>query len=359
MAGKYLDRVLKGIGKKNGRVQWPFGTDDKRTIDAMKAMVSTLYDRGDHGVLIAIEDKKTTLTLVYAAWKNQALNKLPIGGAVPFDPTAFVWLKSHSVGEKTKKDYREYFKALCKVRASFNVEDLPNVLRDYRQRCEKKGTARMFNATRNACRAFLHNYFEDKFHPLYLMVCNVKSLTEQTKNRGQSWTVATIDNMLTKMPPHARAQFWTMCITGAGMTEYQLGLTVEGNTAIRINGKKMRRIDDRRNRRVPLIEQPSPMLLNVQMLRRYLKEASGGTLKVGDARKCYSRWLQEAGVLYDHRMQYMGHAPQTMSDRYSRAECEKLWREDAALLKAYIQKERSLAQSPDAARNEQATLSAA
>jgi hypothetical protein len=343
MAMRYLDRVLKGIGKGNGRVQWNFCTDDPKTQNAMKVMVDSLYKTGQHHFLKAVEDKQLDLMKLYVAWSSQSLNKLPIGGAIQFDPTVFEWLKTHTLVEKSRKNYEEYYKALLKVRKSFTLEELPSVLKEYKKRCEKKDTARMFNATRNACRAFLKHYFEDKFNPIYLQVMNIIPMVEKEKNQGKSWTVAEVDGFLVQMPWHVREQFWTMCITGIGMEEYRQGLTVENKKAIHIAGQKMKRLDDRRNRRVPFIQEPSRMHLEVQQFRRLLKGASDGKLKVSDARKCYSRWLQEAGVIYDHRMQYMGHAPQTMSDRYSRTECEQLWEEDAKKLTDYIKNEREKA----------------
>lgn len=341
MAYKLLDRDLRGVG----RLQKSFGTDDPTAVAGVKVMVEQLYKSGDHPILRDVIDGKLTLLQVYAKWKTQSLRTVTTTNVLPYDPTVYEWLSSYDgVNDRTRQNYRLHFKQLQKVKPSFSVAEIPDVLKRYRAVCAKEKKHRYFNMVRNSLRSFLVNYF-DQFHPVYQSVVAVKPLEERRKDEERSRTVAEVWSVVKKLSPAVGKQFWTMCLTGAGVEEFKNGLSIEGD-GIRIKGEKMIRKDNRRNRLVPLVEDPQPLVLHEKQFRVHLKKASNGTLQPYDARRCYARWALEAGIPYDRVQQYMGHAASPMTARYARGAVGVHLKADAELLKKFITAEKGLASKP-------------
>lgn len=252
----------------------------------------------------------------------------------------FDWLKSYNeIKGRTKADYERNVKLLLKVKFSFTLDQIPAVLKDYRKVCEKNKTRRQFNVVRNSLRAFLKNYF-DQFNAIYQGVVMVKPLDEKPTRKEAAWSVQEVQAVVKKMTPETGAQFWTMCLTGAGPTEYENGLTKEKD-GIRVKGDKMARIDDRRNRLVPYIEDPAPLVVKIKRFRGHLKKASDDKMLPYDARRSFAHWCLEAMIPFDRIQQYMGHAPKTMTARYAQTQLAQWLKDDGKLLKDYIEAEKA------------------
>lgn len=331
-----LDRKLKGIG----RIKRTYGTDDSATIDGIRVMITTLYRAADFQPLEELRDGKMTLLQAYAKWKNH--KTLPTAQSVlTFDPIVFDWLKSYTdIKEGTKEDYEHNYRQLLKVKKSFTLEELPDVLADYRKKCAKNKTHRQFNVTRNSVRSFLKNYLNE-FHDIYQGVVRVKPLQDKVQRTEVAWSYQEIESVIKKLPPKIGAQFFTQCITGASMGEYSNGLVVEGD-GVRVKGTKMARIDDRRNRLVPFVETPAPLVINVKRYRIHLKNASDGKMKPNDARHTFSRWCLDAGIPYERTVRYMGHAPKSMTARYAQSTMAQWLKEDGQKMKNWIEAQKSI-----------------
>lgn len=327
---------------KVGRIQRSFGTDDRDTIEGIKTMVKTLEKTGQWKVLEGIQAGKVSLLEVYSKWHTQDLKSvLVVEGAMDFETTATSWVTNYdNIIETTRDGYKYHFAQLLKIRSKFTVQDAPEVLALYRKQCAKRGTGRLFNMTRNSLRSFFRNTF-DEFHILYAAVVKIRPLKEEATRKEKAWTVADVREVIAKMRPDVGAMFWTMCLTGVGWKEYQHGLTIEGN-GIRIKGEKMTRIDNRRNRLVPFIEPPAPMVIKEKRFRIHLSEASGKRFQIYDARRCFKVWMRDAGVTFENVSLYMGHRPRNMTDRYSNVEMTAFLDADATKFKAYLSKHRNV-----------------
>ena len=328
-----MDRTF---GKEIGRIQKSYGTDDPDTIAGIKVMLTTLYKSGEWSYFDALKKNQITLLQLWAKYKKQDIKSMTsVEGVTPFDPTVFEWLNAYTgANDKTKESYEHAFRQLLKVKASFMISDIPTVLKKYREQCAKKGTNRQFNIVKNSCRSFLKNYY-DEFNPIYQSVVTVKTLNDKPKRTEKAWSVQEIQSVVKKLGPKIGPQFWTMCITGAGLTEYEHGLTVEGD-GIRIKGTKMARIDDRRNRLVPMVESPAPLVVRVKRFRGHLKKASDNKIQPYDARRTFAHWCLEAGIPFDRVQQYMGHAPKSMTERYARSTVAQWLKDDGVKLKTWI-----------------------
>ena len=342
--GKLLDRNLKGIG----RLQKPFGTDDPATITAIKVMVSELYKTGQWKYLEAVRDNRTTLLALYARWSTQDLRRaMTVEGTMPYATTAMAWLRGYDgVADRGKANYEYFLKQPLKVESEFAVSDLPRVLKAYRARCLRAGNARQFNAVKNCVRAFLRDSF-DRHNPIYEAVASIRNLPESPQRREKAWRVLQVIEVMDRLRPDVAAQFWTMCLTGAGMEEYRQGLEVEATgLCVRIKGRKMARMDDRRDRLVPLVEAPAPMVVMDKRLRSHLKAASQASMLPYDARSTFSLWCQEAGIPMSRVRRYMGHAPADTTERYLTTEFENFLQEDGEKLRQYLKSQKARKLNP-------------
>jgi integrase len=172
-------------------------------------------------------------------------------------------------------------------------------------------------------------------------VVAIKPVEEKRKREDRAWSVSEVQATMKKMKPELAEMFWTMCLTGCGLEEYEHGLIKEGDHGVRVQGFKMTRIDDRRNRVVPRVIDPAPMVLRVKQFRKHLK-AANPDMQVYDARRCYARWCLEAGIPFDRVQQYMGHAPKSMTERYARSTVQQHLKDDAERLRQWIETQRKL-----------------
>lgn len=316
------------------RIQRSFGTDDPNTQQAIKGMIAELKNKGFGKYLDGILTKKMTLLQAYTNWSEGDKSKLTVEAALPFYDSAMEWVEKYEhIKESTRDGYKYNFKTLNAIKNNFSVDQVPDVLKVYKKKCYNANKPRAFNTTRNTVRSYLNDTF-GPYHPTYLAVCQIKPLTEKP-SEPRALSLQEVKAVLVKLRADIAAQFWTMCLTGAGMTEYAEGLEVEGH-GIRIKGEKMARIDNRRNRLVPHVENPAPFALHEKQFRSHLHEASNDSIKIGDARKTFARWCLEAGVEPHRVRQYMGHRVVGMTERYAKSKVDQHLIDDAKLIREYI-----------------------
>ena len=328
----YYDKKFKGLG----RIKKVYGSDNEDVQNGIRVMMKELYGDGKWDFLESARDGKLTLLELYTAWKNNTLTALPNAKSlILFREIVFNWVESYdNISTSTLHSYINAFNQLLKMSPNMTLSDIPETLKSYRTHCQKKKTHRQFNVCRNALRSFLKDT-QTQFDPLYQGVVAVKPLRESPKQENEAHSVSYIRECMSKMRQDIAQQFWTMCITGAGLTEYEAGLHVIGNK-IHIPGTKMAHKDNRRNRYVPLIEIPAKCVLAVKQFRHHLTQASNGTVSPYDGRRCYAYWMLNAGVPFHRVQQYMGHSPKSMTERYARSAVENHMVGDAELMKQYI-----------------------
>lgn len=333
-----IDRNLRAVG---GRFKHATGTSDPTIIASMKVMLKTLDDRGDYEHIRAIQEGKLTLMEVWQAWSQGKLAGLQaVEEILPLKATMLKWLDSYkdiapNTREKYRYDYGQLFKMATK--ADTGVNSLPKLLKKYRDQCEKNDTARQFQMTKNAVRSFLANHL-GKSHPLYLAVVDIKGIPVIKKRAARSHSFPVISAVAEKLPEESRKVMWTLVTTGMGWLEYQNFEVVE-NKYIWIHGKKVRRIDDRRNRKVPLIQMPHKPTMAERTFRKHLKKASGGEMTTYDLRHTYAGWLLDAGIPFNRQQQYMGHQPKSMTQMYSQVKLEDYLVKDALAVQKWLKEQ--------------------
>lgn len=324
-----------------GRIKKTYGTDDPATMTGLNVMMQNLYEKGEYAKLTAIRDGKVTMLTLYAAWKANDYRAMANADTMSlFDPTAFDWLKTYKdASENSKATYRQCYNQLVKIKKDFTIGELPDILSQYRKKCYKAGKLRMFTATRNACRSFLRNYYS-LHHPTYLAIADIKPLNDSPRRKASARSVKTIVEVTDKLKPEYAAMVWTMCLTSAGHKEYENGVVLEGD-GIRVKGEKMARVDDRRNRLVPRVDDPAPYVCNADTLRDAVREASGGKVTPYDFRRTFSHWCREAGIEWTRSQQYGGWAPKSTMEKYSQTEISRFLKDDAEKLRKYVEGEKA------------------
>lgn len=342
---KMLDRQFKGIG----RIQKSYGTDDAATQHAISAMLTTLYRTGRHEFLEAVRDNKTSLLELYAKFQSQRLHDVAVvEGVIDFDPTVYSWVADYpDIADSTRKNYTHHFKTLQGIKKNFPLTQLPDVLNQYKKVCVRNETGRQFNMVRNTVSSFLNSQYGTN-NPVYKAVREIKPLSEKKKNPGVAHPVHVALAVRRALRNDLGDMWWTMCICGVGMDEYRKGLTIEGH-GIRIKGEKMKRVDERRNRLVPYIQDPAPIALEQKQFRKHLKNASpdGTSVKIYDGRRTFSLWCQEAGIPFARVQMYMGHSSRTMTDRYTKSQMDAFLKEDGDKLRQYIDKKTKEVMTPE------------
>lgn len=340
-----LDVIVDGV-----RIVRAYGTDDTATQDNIKNMVHHLHRSGtetNSQVLKDIKENRLTLLDAYKAYQKGNLNENTAFQNNEFVSSALEWVKTYDkINDRTRIDYTESLKQLRKVKKTFPVSDLPYVIREYRKRCLKRGTHTRFKTVRAICMSYLRDTF-GKSNSIYNEIKNdIEVLGKKTKPEGQQYQgrarpVSEVWKAVQKMKPAVGAQFWQMCTTGIGMTEYENGLTVEGE-GIRVRGEKMVHKDDRRNRlTLKVSDTIAPLVVHSKRFRGHLEKALSG-LRPYDARRCFSMWCISAGIDFMRVRQYMGHLPRSTTEHYSRAQLDSMLKEDSEKLRQYIEKNKKL-----------------
>lgn len=334
-----LDRVFDGVG----RIRRASGTRDAETYRLMDAMLTTLYGQGRTDILEGIRDGKLKPLLVWAAFRQGRVDRLPTGetmtplGDEDAEPKegVWAWLAGYECSEKHRVSMTSAWRQLLKhaPKAAPVVADVPVMLRAYRLACQGQ-TPTSFNRAKSYVQSFLSDTL-GRSHPLYQAVQDIRNLKVTGKRRPKPQTVEQMRKLADLLTPELYAAAWAMAVTGMGPAEYweQEGArwTVHADR-IHIAGTKR----DSRVRDVPLVYRiPRPAFPRWRFDRR-LAELAGGRVQPYDFRRTFATWLVEAGIPANRRKHYQGHSPQTMDELYERVEVREYLAADAERLRAYI-----------------------
>lgn len=327
-----IDLIIPNVGRIKKRT----GTTNPKVYDSIKVMFDQLREKADYAKLRAIKAGTVSIMEVYEAWSNQALSKLDVSDAGKPFSFIYEWLETYTkAGAAAKANYKSALNQIKKLApASAKVRDLPDLLRKYKALCLRDDKPRAFGIAKNACRAYLKDT-AGKSSALYLAVEQIENLDETPERKATALSVRQVEELTAKVGGDAGQMVWSMCSSGIESNVYfnpdkwsQKGDTIE------IRGEKMKRKDDRRNRTVPLVLTPVVPTMAVKKFRRLITEADP-TVKIGDFRKSYSRWLYEAGVSPLHIKSYMGHAL-NMSEHYGISDLKGHMGTDGETLRKFI-----------------------
>lgn len=325
-----LDVRLPGI-----RVKRASGVTDRRTANAMKAMLRVLWGQPERQALVrAVVAGRRTLPDLYLAYVQGKL-----GGLAPTKDDRLLydaretWLAGFDCSPSHRQRLKQSFRHLEAIRRNVRLVELPELLTTYRERCVQSGTPRAFNYAQLAARALLRDLV-GKRDPLYERVADLHRMRE-AKSGPIGITIEEAAAIRRKLPPKAAAIWWAMCWTGMGTTEFWGEWTVLGDR-VRIRGtKKPGRRWGSEGRDVPLVVTPTRPAMSVSRFGLAMRKA-GGVPRQG--RKSYSRWLEDAGIPRTRRLMYMGWGVRDIGDRYERHQITAFLAEDKGKLSALLGK---------------------
>jgi hypothetical protein len=277
-------------------------------------------------LFMAIRDHRIRVDELVERYRRHGFESIPkrVEEAMPLQETVDRWLADVELTDKTIRDYRYCFNAI--FRSGADVPDLPRLLAAYRPRAR----ARMFNLTREVCRAFARDLAGRKT-PLYDAVSNVAPKRVQPK-AGKPCTPDGARVIAQKLG-RLGGMWWTLCCTGMSggplSPYFNNRFTIKAG-CILIHGTKRKG----RDRIVPRITTPVRSMVQYQAFRRALKVLGHSP---NDGRHTFKAWCEAAGVPKARIRRYMGHGTQDITDLYGQEyPVEQFLADDAARLRAYI-----------------------
>lgn len=332
-----IDRTFPGVG----RIKKASGTTNPAVKRKINRMLTALNDDGRTDILRAIRDNKLSLMEVHDAYQRRALDQLPTAETVRGLVDAMTaWVDSLRAREDDAERYdysRKHITALGTtlgyLRAAApkaTLADLPKVLEKLRDSLGKPHP-RSFNLARAHAMAFVRATMK-RSHPLYLAVVDVD--LRKVPKRAPRPDLA---------PDWMRAMFpspetdavdsiaWSMATTGMGAEEYWGKWTTMADR-VRVYGTKR----EARVRDVPLVRTPTAPAMHRRTFEDKVRERTNRAIEPYDLRRCFSRWMESAGVPRIRRKMYMGHATGDVTELYERHEVEAYLIADAAKVRQWL-----------------------
>lgn len=327
-----LDRIFDGVG----RIKKASGTTDPKIRRKMDAMLTDLYGDGRLDILRAIKSGQLGPMQVFAAYRAKALDSLPLGmGAQPLHTTYELWRVRATKNTKSLNSRKQSGVYLTTFgQQASRVADLPEILLAARESMERAGHAATFNRLKSAASAFVRDMM-GKGSALYREILGVPRIKETTTVVRRPMTPGQLRDICRSLDGLTEDTAWSMATTGMGPGEYW-GSWVEAITApyVHIHGTKRAG----RERRVPKLGMLCEPSITRQVFEDRLVKA-GAPFKPYDLRRSYANWLEAAGIPRTRRRLYMGHGAGDVTDRYEEHEVLRFLAEDAALLRAYLDRE--------------------
>lgn len=326
-----IDRTFPGVG----RIKKATGTTNPAVRRKLNRMLTALYDDGRLDILRAIRDNNLSLLQVHDAYQRKALDQLPTVETVKaLVPTMRAWVD----GLRVPDDYSA--KHITSMRTTLGyleaaapkatLHDLPAVLDKLRDSLGKP-YPRSFNLARAHCMAFVRATLK-RSHELYAQITDIE--LRKVPKRAERPDLAP-DWMRAMFPSPATdpvdAIAWGMAATGMGAEEYWGRWAVMADR-VRVYGTKR----DARVRDVPLVLAPSAPAMHRRTFEDKVRERTNRAIEPYDLRRCFSRWMESAGVPRIRRKMYMGHAVGDVTELYERHEVEAYLRADALKVREWL-----------------------
>jgi integrase len=338
-----ISRSYKGIGL----IRLASGTTDAKTYVRVVQAMDDLYAQGKLNVLQELKDGTVSpLQLLSAVTQKGVSNIGTLMNAGPLKTTMTEWLKTHAVKETTRKSYGHALTQFLKYATNAQlVRDIPSVLKKYKRHCQTTKHHKMMEVVRMICLAFARSEY-GKNSDLYKAIEDIQQLPRIKKLQNAAVTVSDIKLLMKCLPDHHAKTAWGMCVTGMRISEFfelsDATWEVKKDRII-VNGSK-------NSNSLRTIFKPSDDVTKPESgelaFRRALskardnKKAAGLTLITPHTfRKCFSRWMEAAGILPSHQQMYMGHNAQTMTDFYKQHNVTPYLVADGTLFDTYVKSE--------------------
>ena len=326
-----IDRTFAGVG----RIKRASGTTIPAVRRKMSRMLTDLHDNVRLDILRAIRDGALTIVQVHDAYQRKALDQLPTVDTVKaLVPTMRAWVD----GLRVPDDYSA--KHITSMRTTLGyleaaapkatLHDLPAVLDGLRDSLGRPHP-RSFNLARAHCMAFVRATLK-RSHALYAAVTDIE-LRKVPKRAERpdltpDWMREVFPN--TEVDPVDDIA-WGMATTGMGAEEYWGRWSVMTDR-VRVYGTKR----ESRVRDIPLVRPPAVPHLHRRTFEDKVRSRTNRAIEPYDLRRCFSRWMESAGVPRIRRKMYMGHAVGDVTELYERHEVEAYLVADAAKVRAWL-----------------------
>lgn len=336
-----IERRLDGrrFRRATGLPDTPKG---RHTAGLWDKMLDTLLEAGRGDLVRSLGDPKGGLSFsdVWPHYRTGAWNRIPSAEHMrPLFEAVAAWLPTarKAGGAPFSASHRasvsRAFLALQKLRPKATVAELPDLLRDYRADCERRGIGRTFRKAKNAAQAFLRETQGKRRSMLWAECSDIADVSYQ-RDVVKALTVTRAREIAEKLPEPHRAIWWSLCVTGM-MPDELWGEKWKVRAGVEIGGTKTAF----RKRVVPLIEAPTRPTRRYKAFRVALQKVDA-SLTPYVARRSYAHWLEEAGIHPTRVRMYMGHAPKTTTDLYTEHDVAPHLADDAKALQGYIGFER-------------------
>lgn len=323
-----LRRTFPGVGP----IRVSSGVHSRRTLRALEAMCRSLYEAGRLDYLRLVRDRQLAPLVLYDRLRGRDFRDLPPPVIEPLAKAVQRFLTEADGSQAHKKNLKSFLSRLAQAAGpEATIEAVPPLLTALREEYRAKDQASAWNHGRNYVRAFLRRVVGRR-SPLYLDVADLERLPEHPKREPQPLTVAEAFAIAGQLGRELGDCWLTACLTGLGNTEYA-GAWVVVDGHLRVPPRKR----STQPRLVPLVCTPARPICSVRFLHERIVELTGGRVQFYDARRTFTKWLEQAGVIPAHQDAYTGHGPRSMTDHYKRGNVQPYLEQDAAKLRTFIE----------------------
>lgn len=207
------------------------------------------------------------------------------------------------------------------------LNDLPELLRSYRERAQG---SRSFNIARATVLSFLKDQVGKRDERYLTVQYDIPPLPHRTK-RTTGVTPDDARDIAEPLDPLTARIWWGLCVTGMRPSEFWGEWEIEGNV-VRVKGTKT----ENAKRVIPLLYPVAKPGLTYRQFNRRLEKIKL-PVRARAGRRCFARWMNEAGIPRTRRRAYLGHAArEDVTDRYEGYSPEKYLEEDRLRLRTFI-----------------------
>ncbi|HEY3287263.1 MAG TPA: tyrosine-type recombinase/integrase [Gemmatimonadaceae bacterium] len=334
-----LKKRFKGVGL----IRKMSGTTDSKTYHRIVDTMDQLHNVGNFDALLAVKrGVLSPLELLEHVTKKGLTKVGDLQTNLELDSTLNKWLDKHDIKETTRKTYRGNLSRFLKSAPTGSlVKDIPALYQKYRDTCIADETKYMALAVRRILLSFTATTY-GRNSDIYRDIQNVNPPKVEGKLKNDAVTVADIRLLMTCLPEHHARIVWHICLTGMRKSEFfetsEARWTVHTDR-VSIQGSKNAN-SVRSVFKVEEIDKPSVGDLAFRRaLTKALKDDRAKSLShitPHTFRKCFARWMNEAGIFPAHQRWYMGHDAKSMTEFYQKHDVTPFLDADGKLFAAFL-----------------------
>lgn len=159
-------------------------------------------------VLQAIKSRRIAPLHALSLFRMNRLEEVPNADILPQYERC---VKAREISPEYRQNIGSTFKPLLRLEPEATIEDLPALLREYREVCKAKGASVMFARSRPWFRASSGGH-----HALYASVAAIPTLSNTACPKRRAQRPEALVELLARLPEPHRTMAWSMAVTGMG-----------------------------------------------------------------------------------------------------------------------------------------------